>query len=260
MTPYSIAKYPIAKQPGSEALVQVDTFAQAMILVLLLAVLTVFIQPLCTCLTWVFSAFTGVLIHSTLEKICVALHIAISIAYAYAVMSLNEYVVHRFPMHSPKLAKSFNSQRLWEAYKNHSTKHHNEFYAFFKWEPDPQGRLINLGVGVRNTIIVVGPSLALIALLDQVTALVLLVLAIIHNVLWTATHTAMHTNVNNFWTRTPAFRYLQWYHFLHHRQQARNFNALMPMWDAILGTKAMERESDRQAMQTELWKVRSPRF
>jgi hypothetical protein len=187
------------------------------------------------------------------------LHLTISLIVTYVITSLIEYMVHKHPMHSPRLAKLFKSHSLEEAYKNHASLHHNKYYSTFTHENDAEGRKIGIPVGVPNTIIVLGPIIFLFYFIDPLTSFTLLLLAIAHNIAWTAMHQAMHDKESAaWWTKTSYFLYLKRYHFLHHRQQGKNFNAMLPLWDWILGTHATARKSDELEMAT-LWRVRQPK-
>ncbi|MBX9879579.1 MAG: sterol desaturase family protein [Candidatus Obscuribacterales bacterium] len=188
------------------------------------------------------------------------LHIAASMLVAYVLVSLIEYLVHRYPMHSPRLAKHFKNKYLEGAYKNHASLHHNHYYSVFDHEEDEFGREVGIPVGVRNSVFVVGPFILLSWSIDPITGAAVLFFTALHNVAWTTIHRAMHDrSAQHWWTRTALFGFYTRYHFLHHRQQGKNYNAFYPMWDWLLGTLAQERESDRLEMEKSQWRVRSPR-
>jgi hypothetical protein len=172
-------------------------------------------------------------------------------------ISLVEYVGHRYVMHRRKLADLFRSRYMVEAFKAHM-QHHFKCYAVFNREKGACG-VLNLGVNSATELaLVAGP--ALIALyFDWITAVLFVVIALIHGVMWTAVHTEMHKKENTWFSRTWIFKVLARHHFFHHLYPKTNFNALFLGCDWIFRTKARPTAADWKEMENEFWRVRQPR-
>jgi hypothetical protein len=179
---------------------------------------------------------------------------ALRIIVVYATISHVEYMAHRHLMHRMQLANFFRSRRLEEVFKEH-IEHHFKCYDVFNHEEGACG-LLNLGVKSTTelTIVVVPGLIALY--FDWITAVIFLVAALVHGVLWSAVHTEMHRNEGTWFSRTSIFQALARHHFLHHRHPKKNYNALFLGWDLILRTHVRATDDDRKEMEKEHWRVR----
>ena len=173
-----------------------------------------------------------------------------SIAIAYTLISLIEYTAHRFLMHQPALARKFpRFPLLYKIFSDHAKVHHHDAYDIFNYEPNPRLRLYNLIIKYRNTV-AIGLLFGLpLFLLDHITGFTFLIGMFVHNRIWTAVHIEMHVNEGHFIRRTPFFAYWEHYHFLHHLYPNKNYNALLPLWDLILGTSAKSSPADLEALE-----------
>jgi hypothetical protein len=148
--------------------------------------------------------------------------------------SFAEYAVHRWLLHRPLV------RHLWHV---HAALHHGRYYRVFDHEEDPEGKYVNLAMSPWTTF---AACLALLPLLlfSTVGGVVFVLMAILHAVAWNAIHSEMHLNRGRFFSGWGAYRFLKWYHFLHHRHVNRNFNAVLPLADYVLGTAARPTVAD----------------
>lgn len=185
------------------------------------------------------------------------LHIGCSLAVDYLTVSLLEYIAHRWFMHKPFFAKLTGSRYLDESWREHM-HHHGACYDIFDFEEGPCG-LLNLTIKNSTEILVVlAPSL-LIWFIDPLTAYLLPAMALVHGILWSAVHSEMHRPQKTWFSRTWLYKYLNDYHFLHHRHPNTNFNTLFLGWDWILKTAAKATEADLQEIVRRTYRVRPRR-
>jgi sterol desaturase/sphingolipid hydroxylase (fatty acid hydroxylase superfamily) len=187
------------------------------------------------------------------------LHLVASASAAYVLISLVEYLTHRHLMHRPGWAARLHSRVLRQVFRDHAIVHHRRYYAIFNHEADAHGRTLNLTVKPSTGLAIVAPFCLAAYAIDPLTGALLLVATIMHTFAWSAVHTAMHLDAQGGFARTSLFLYLKRYHYLHHRHPRRNFNALLPMWDWLLGTLAEPGKADRIEMAKARWTVRAPR-
>ena len=186
-----------------------------------------------------------------------ALYIARSIAFDYLTVSLLEYIAHRWFMHRPQIANYVGSSYLHATWMEHMD-HHGQCYNVFDHEEAPCG-LRNLTIRYSTELLVVTVPAVLWWFVDPLTAYLLPAFALLHGVLWSAVHTEMHRPVKTWFSRTWIFRYLNRYHFLHHRHMGTNFNTLFLGWDWILRTAAKATGADQKEIDDNTWRVRPNR-
>jgi sterol desaturase/sphingolipid hydroxylase (fatty acid hydroxylase superfamily) len=89
--------------------------------------------------------------------------------------------------------------------------------------------------------------------IDWLTASYYVAFVFGHFIIWNAFHCAMHRRGPPWYVRIPPiswwFKYVEYYHFLHHQHRDKNFNAWLPLWDWLLGTLAQETQLDRRVWQ-----------
>ena len=184
-----------------------------------------------------------------------ALHLTASVLVAYSLLSLMEYLIHRHVMHRPALARAFKNHKLREAFTNHAVLHHKACFAVFHHERDPCA-IMNIAIDRSTSLLIVSLTCLLVFSVDALTSLLLLLGALAHSRLWSEVHAEMHRPQGTWFCNTWIFSYLKRWHYLHHRHPGKNFNALLPMWDWVLGTVAIETEADRREMAAGTWRVR----
>jgi sterol desaturase/sphingolipid hydroxylase (fatty acid hydroxylase superfamily) len=71
-----------------------------------------------------------------------------------------------------------------------------------------------------------------------------------HYFVWNKFHELMHFYTSPWYLRLPGagawYRYVEYFHFLHHQHRDKNFNAFLPLWDLLLGTQATETPLDQE--------------
>jgi hypothetical protein len=179
-----------------------------------------------------------------------SLHLCLSVVFTYALVSLVEYLSHRFLQHTRAVAKRFPRSALLEKiFIDHAKVHHHDAYDIFNDEPNPRWRLYNLVIKYRTTVAVMVVFGIPLYALDHFTAIVFWLGVVLHNTVWSAVHIEMHLNQGHLIRRTPFFEYWEQYHFLHHIYPGKNFNALFPLWDWIFGTFARADKDDLRALE-----------
>jgi len=184
------------------------------------------------------------------------LHFAISVGLAYPVLSLMEYILHRYLMHRNTAAKFLQNSYLADTFRNHAIIHHGKCYAIFNEEKGDCAE-IDVRVKPRTMLTVMVPPCLSILFFDPIASLVLFTGGIINGTLWSEIHDEMHRPRGAWFCDLRAYRYLKRRHYLHHRHPGTNFNTLFPMWDWILGTTSVETDDDRSEMDSATWRVRA---
>ncbi len=192
----------------------------------------------------------GERIHTLLHSALIALPWLLRIAVAYSLISLIEYSAHRYLQHTRWLSTQFPRVKLLDKiFHDHAVIHHHKAYDVFNWEPNILWRVFNLVIKYRSTLAVVVVIGGPLYLLDRGIAVLFCLGIIIHNRVWSAVHIEMHVNEGRFIRRTPFFSYWEEYHFVHHLYPGKNYNALFPLWDWILGTYARAGEQEAAALE-----------
>jgi sterol desaturase/sphingolipid hydroxylase (fatty acid hydroxylase superfamily) len=74
----------------------------------------------------------------------------------------------------------------------------------------------------------------------------------LHHLIWNLIHEEMHIP-KRWWIRNfPGFRYLERYHWLHHKYSGKNYNIVLPFFDWIMGTYIGPTSKDQEQMRKEL--------
>jgi hypothetical protein len=177
-------------------------------------------------------------------------HNLTSFAIAYSIMSFAEYATHRWMLHMNTIVRFFpNTQFVKERLDDHAVSHHSHFYKCFRREDDPEGKHVGLFIPVSfyvYLLISIGGPLLFV---DWITAAYFAAFIVGHYFVWNKFHEVMHFYTMPWYVRVPPtgwwFRFVEYYHFLHHQHRNKNFNAFLPLWDLLLGTLASETDLDR---------------
>jgi hypothetical protein len=185
----------------------------------------------------------------------IILHALISTAISYPILSLFEYVLHRYLMHSPRLARALQSRYLLDTFYEHAVLHHRQCYDVFDKEDRPCG---GINIVVKPITSLTGAMLPFVVMLpiDLLTSVILFAGAIANGALWSKVHSEMHRPTGSLIGRSFVFGYLRRVHFLHHRHPGANFNTLYPMWDWVFRTVALQTPTDLKEMEMGTWRVR----
>ena len=166
-------------------------------------------------------------------------------------MSFIEYGIHRYLMHKrilPRLLYRF-VPGLRTVFTNHNVLHHGRYYKVFNHEDDPDGRKISIRLDLW--IGIVGGALVGLALypLSVVAGPVFFSVILLHHLAWNLIHEEMHNPRPRWFARLPFFRFLQRYHWLHHKYPGKNYNVIFPGADFVFRKHAKCTPEDRAQMQ-----------
>lgn len=153
---------------------------------------------------------------------------------SYVFLSLVEYVAHRWPMHSKKLAGRIPA--LWPTFERHAVLHHGRWYRTFDDEPDVAAKHINLTMSPVFNVVGLSPFWGLAYLVSPLGAAVMVGAIAAHAVIWSVIHTEMHQPGDRWFARLPLYRFLRDYHRGHHERPATNYNVVCPGADWVFGT------------------------
>ena len=155
-------------------------------------------------------------------------------------MSFVEYSIHRWLMHKP----SFGI--LKTTYFNHTYLHHGKYFKVFNHENDLVGKNLNIKLDIWVGVVIALPISIVLFFVSQIASITLLLVVIFHHYVWGVIHNEMH-NPNPHWFRKyKLFKFLEQYHYLHHRHLNKNFNVVFPLWDYILGTHAKPTKQEQE--------------
>lgn len=151
------------------------------------------------------------------------------------IVSFVEYAAHRWLLH----------RRILDAFWFPHTLHHKRYYRVFNHESDPIGRELNLRIRWRDTayaLLLTSP----LFFLSPTGYAILFALAWLQRWGWNAIHAEMHLHENRCFARLRIYQALAKYHFLHHQHPDRNFNVTLPLFDALLKTRARATAADER--------------
>ncbi len=160
-----------------------------------------------------------------------ALHVLKSLAFAYVLFSLVEYVTHRFAMHRMRLARWLRSKFLTTLCRNHMSLHHKRGYRHTTDEKDDHLSHILIAAACVGL-----PIAPIVYHIDPLTVYVCFAFAVVYSIGWWLVHLEMHRDKGWFFARNALFRYLDRRHQLHHLYPDTNFNVLLPLCDWFFGT------------------------
>lgn len=178
--------------------------------------------------------------------------ISATLALGYVAISFLERWIHRNFMHRDRYLRIFfkpDDQIYKFIYLAHAQAHHRWYYKIFNYEPDEYGRWCNLRLYLWHGAVLSSPLWGGLCFYSPACGITLLLMAFTHTLLWNAIHVEMHVPSDRFWRHWSAFRFLNRYHFMHHRYPGKNFNIVCPLADHLLGSYMKPGESDLQAMQ-----------
>ena len=172
---------------------------------------------------------------------------------SYVFVSLVEYHIHRYLMHDKKLPEGVYERNpyLLEVYTAHAIRHHREYYKEFDYEPDAVGKTFNLLIARSDRVIITVlliPLFLLLLWVAPIGAVILAAAAFLHNETWNIIHRQMHIPRDVFFKDWRVFHFLARYHFLHHQDNGKNFNVVLPFSDWLRGTLAKASPADIREM------------
>lgn len=174
-------------------------------------------------------------------------------AFSYLYISIGEHQIHKYLMHRKRLPAWVykTSAYMLEVFEAHGVRHHTQWYREFDYETDEVGRDENLGIPMKETLLMLVAAFPLWAptfLFSTFGGCIFLITALIHNRLWTILHRQMHIPQNVFFRDWFGFKFVARNHFMHHQQTNGNFNVAFPFADWIFRTSTQPKHTDIREM------------
>lgn len=157
--------------------------------------------------------------------------------FSIVLMSFIEYALHRWPMHNRAFARVFPG--AWPSFDSHARLHHGRFYRgdSFDQEPDPAARYVGTAIQPGYSLLGLSPLWGgLWWAFGPLAGLSFAFVCAAHAAAWTLVHGEMHEPQGRWFGRSRPFQWLKTHHRLHHKHPNRNFNALLPGVDWLVGT------------------------
>lgn len=146
----------------------------------------------------------------------------VSLFISYLVMSIAEYVIHRYMMHR----RFFKSKALSWIFENHHISHHkHEDYTH------------NIDLPLYYHLLIGFPVFLILALYSWPAFLAFLIVCVYHSLSWTHCHRAIHGLEHNWLEKTHYYQRRKIHHELHHQNPSKNFAVIFLGTDRIFGTK-----------------------
>ncbi len=158
--------------------------------------------------------------------------IALYIVGSIALMSLVEYLVHRFHMHGPGWLNILSPT----LYESHAKAHHVKYSDRFDHDVADDGKDDGLPIPYLGSLILATPVLAGMYLIDWRLAAIFLSVLLLYHFTWNVWHGEMHEPTNRIFTRNAIYRAIARHHYMHHKHVNRNYGGVFPWWDMILST------------------------
>lgn len=161
--------------------------------------------------------------------------ILLSLPAAYAFMSVVEYFLHRYPMHSRAFARRF--PLLGKELERHALLHHARYYnERFTHCEDPAAKYISVDLNPFYMVLGLAPVWIPLCLWNMTVGLTFAAFFALHGLVWTTIHREMHEPVGTWFSKTKLFRYYREYHRIHHDHPCYNFNVVCPGMDYLMYT------------------------
>lgn len=172
-----------------------------------------------------------------------------SVIASYFLLSLAEYLFHRYLMHQGIAERVYAvAPPLHALLYAHRKLHHETFYQQFDHEDDPFGKEVNLRLGFWHTamgVVCFLPYFIVTAwFISLVPTIVFCLCASAHNLTWNVIHAEMHQPKHPFWSQWRVYRFLARNHFVHHHHTRTNFNIVCPFFDYALGTLSFASDNE----------------
>jgi hypothetical protein len=172
-----------------------------------------------------------------------AVEIVVSITAAATILTFVELLIHKYLMHVRKFPKSWYKKLPWLdiAQRDHHVLHHCTYYKEFDYEPDDEGRELNLRIGWAERFGIAGCSIPFLIpiayFISPILAASWLFVGLCHTLTWNLVHRQMHIpREDAIFKNWAIFRFLARHHFMHHVHPLRNYNVVLPGADFVVGT------------------------
>ncbi len=173
---------------------------------------------------------------------------------SFVILTGFEWYIHKNMMHRKGLRPRFLYSilpTLSRLVQRHAVMHHNTFYKQFDYEPDPDGKHENINIRFYQTLAMAGMTAPFLLILGYISPVVLFIFMLggyFHNKAWNILHTQMHMPREVWWKDSWYFLAVAYHHFMHHMQQDKNMNVVLPGADFVLGTVATPKLGDIREM------------
>ena len=157
------------------------------------------------------------------------LDIFLMISCSYVIMSLAEYIAHRWIMHRPGIIE--------EEYYVHTKVHHGRFYKDFENDPDPLAKHVNIKMSALNNLFYGSPIFLGLWYFEFYAMLIVLAsFTILHAWTWTLIHSEMHDPKGAWFSVLRLYKFYRHYHYMHHKDNNCNYNVVCPLMDFVFAT------------------------
>ncbi len=146
----------------------------------------------------------------------------VSLVISYLVMSVAEYVLHRYTMHRRFFPKGWFD----DVFENHAILHHKDERVD-----------LNIDLPIWYHLILSSPVILVLAYFSIPAMLGWLAIMVYHSYLWTKAHRAIHELEVNWMVWRPFYWKMYDHHMLHHKHPNKNFGVCFFWVDRLMGTK-----------------------
>jgi hypothetical protein len=152
-----------------------------------------------------------------------------------ALMAFIEYVLHRWPMHSGRLANKYPV--FWKTFEAHGILHHGRYFKRFDYEPDRAAYHFNIIIEPGYALLGLSPLWGVLMLLSFPAGLAMAAVVLMHSLVWSGIHSEMHMPEKRWFWDTAYYKYARDYHHTHHVHPGSNFCVVFPPFmDMLFGT------------------------
>lgn len=147
--------------------------------------------------------------------------------------SFAEWLLHRYVMHR-KFIPRF-------PFTAHTIVHHGLFRADRSFHATTAEQMEHVTFNWTDHLILIGLHLALLLGFEMLTGAPVLIGGLIgivsYLLAYEGIHYVFHVPRHRFFEKHRWFRWLKRHHFIHHKQQFKNMNVVLPIADFLLGTR-----------------------
>jgi hypothetical protein len=163
------------------------------------------------------------------------LEVSVWIGISYLVMSVAEWVAHKYIMHSRRFAATCTP--AFPTFERHAVLHHGRYFKEFDAEPDTAAKHISIALSPLENLLFAAPALILLCYFGQIVGAITFASFICtHAIAWNVLHAEFHYPKGRWYSRNRLYTYLRNYHKMHHDRPGTNFNIVCIGADFVFGT------------------------
>ncbi len=166
--------------------------------------------------------------------------IVISFIASYFLLSLMEYLLHRFVMHGVLSDLVYKVAPFIKTLHEDHLKHHQTYSTYFNKPTIEEYKDLNLKLGLQHsamgTVCLLPYFIVTLLLVGALPTIIFCLFALMHNLAWNFIHAEMHDPRNRQWSHSRPFKFLAEYHYLHHHHPSQRFNIVCPLFDWLVGS------------------------